>query len=165
MYHPADNNPEFLEIVNRTDDTVRLFDPENPSNTWKISGISFVFPYGTVMSGNEKILLIDSTLSINQFRLSDSTLASVKIFTYAGKLSNSGETISIRKPGAEFVDEDWKITVPYQDIDVVSYKDGDPWPGKADGDGFSLVRKNLASWGCEPSNWELSDTKGGTPGK
>ena len=55
--------------------------------------------------------------------------------------------------------------IPYQDVDIVLYKDRDPWPEKADGDGFSLVRKDFAIWGCEPSNWESSDIKGGTPGK
>ena len=165
MYHPLDGEAEFLEIINRTSSEVHLYDTQSPDNTWRINGVSFVFPKGISIGGNEIMVLIDSTETVESFREKHDLDSSVQIFTYAGKLSNSGERISIQKTGAAYVDEEGVIVFPWQDVDVVDYNDKYPWPEKADGDGYSLVRKDLTVWGCEPSNWDISDQKGGTPGK
>lgn len=165
MYHPEKGESEFLEIINRSEKTIKLFDEYNLNNNWEIKGIGFKFPLFSYIEPKERIVLIDSTMSPEGFREKYSVDSTIKVFTYSGKLSNSGETVSIQKPGDEYIDETGLIVVPYQSVDIVSYKDDYPWPKKADGDGYSLVRKSFSSWGCESSEWKASDVIGGTPGK
>lgn len=165
MYHPRKNEAEFIEIVNRSGKMIQFFNDNAPDYSWKIDGISFKFPFNSCLDPGERMLLIDSTITAEIFREKYSVESNVKIFTYSGKLSNSGETITIEKTGNEYVDENGKIAIPYQSVDIVEYSDDYPWPQKADGDGYSLVRKSIVSWGCEPSEWKISDKIGGTPGK
>lgn len=165
MYHPSKNGNEFLEIINRTDGPLELYDKDDPSNVWVIKGVSFTFSRGMVIGGGERIVLVDSTAEIDSFRNAWQIDSSVKIFHFDGKLANEGETISIEKPGKPWVDENGLIEVPYTTVDVVSYKNSSPWPKKADGEGYSLIRTNLTAWGNEPGNWKCSDENGGTPGK
>jgi hypothetical protein len=164
MYHPVDGAAEFIEILNRSDKEIVLYDEKNPENRWKIGGISFVFPGNIKIKTGEKIVLIDSTLSISEFRAASQLDSTVQIFQYAGKLSNNGETISVEKPGNPFVNSTGEIEVPYVAVDVVSYKNNLPWPPEADGQGYSIIRIDPAKWGNEPGNWKLSDQKNGTPG-
>ena len=165
MYHPVDSAAEFIEIFNRSDKEINLFDEKNPENRWKIGGVSFVFPASIKIGAGERIVLIDSTLSISKFRAASQLDSTVKIFQYEGKLSNGGETISVEKPGNPFVNSAGEIEVPYVPVDVVLYKDDLPWPPQADGQGYSITRIDPAKWGNEPENWKLSDQKNGTPGK
>ena len=74
-----------------------------------------------------------------------STIAGV----YTGNLRNSGEHIRL-----EAAD-----TTPIADF---SYGDDNPWPGSADGDGYSLILS-----GTDPNNplhWRTSTAPGGNPG-
>ncbi|MDA7882564.1 lamin tail domain-containing protein, partial [Akkermansiaceae bacterium] len=72
---------------------------------------------------------------------------------YTGNLDNSGETITL-------VDATGAI------IESFTYGDGLPWPGAADGDGFSLVRISPASQlnPHDPTSWRASTAVGGNAG-
>jgi hypothetical protein len=164
MYHPVDGASEFVEIFNRSDKEIDLFDDKNPENRWKIGGVSFIFPGNTKIKAGERIVLIDSTLTIGKFRQASQLDSTVQIFQYAGKLANNGESVSVEKPGSPFINTSGEIEVPYITVDMVSYKDNLPWPPEADGQGYSIVRIDPAKWGNEPENWKLSDKKNGTPG-
>ena len=50
MYHSSPDYPEYVELLNVTDAAVPLYDPANPSSTWRLTdGISYTFPVNTVL--------------------------------------------------------------------------------------------------------------------
>ncbi len=58
MYHPELGYDEFVELKNITADAVALFDPALPTNTWKLSGLGFVFPPGSTIAACAYLLLV-----------------------------------------------------------------------------------------------------------
>ena len=162
MYHPLIGGTEYIELANTSADSVPLF---SNGFSWKVKGVSFEFPPNVTIKPNGVCLLIDISTSVSEFRLTNAIDSNVLIFQFDGKLSNDTEMVAIEKPGTIYYDANDIIQCPYITVDAVSYKDSSPWPKAADGDGYSLIRKDLAAWGNEPSNWRASDLKGGTPGK
>lgn len=161
MYNPSSNGTEYLEIVNLTDSTIKLESDDIP---WKVEGLSFEFPRGTEIKDKGIVLLVNYMISIDAFRKQKQIDSTVAIFQYTGNLSNSGETITIKKPGKIWADSNGLSHFSYVTVDAVSYSDNEPWPQDADGKGYSLVRKRNDLWGNEPKNWRLSES-GGSPGR
>lgn len=162
MYNPTSSGVEFVEITNITDDTVNLFSQET---FWKISGISFDFTSAVTLKKGGVLLLINSSASVSTFRTLNHIDSSVIVLQFTGKLSNNGELIAIERYGNAWVDNLGEIRYSAITVDAVAYKDSSPWPKSADGEGYSLVRKDLKAWGNEPLNWKSSDNIGGSPGK
>ncbi len=161
MYHPADENYEFLVVTNISDSSVQLAD-EN--SAWKVSGVSFSFEAQTIIEANEKIVLFngDST-EVDAFRSSVELAPEVKVFAYEGKLSNSGEKIEVLKPAEVVLDSEGNQDIIYSLSDIVEYSDNEPWQESADGDGYSLVRKDLKLFGNCHTSWGASGTANGKP--
>ena len=164
MYHPVSTGDEFLEIRNVSNQTVLLYDPANPANTWKVDGAGFNFPTGTTMTPGQILLVVPLTESA--WRAKYGTPAAVKVFGgYTGKLDNSGEKISLQEPGVPYTDAATGTTVvPYIDVDYVNYLTTAPWPVAANGNGPSLERINFNAFGDDPGNWRASPANGGSPG-
>ena len=157
MYNPTNGQHEFLELVNVSGSTVAFYDPIIPSNTWKVTGISFTFPTNITIS-NDVVLLVRDTILPAEFRAANSVSNGVQIFNYRGALDNDNDTITVKKPGTPDV-----IGVPYIDVDMVKYNDSAPWPVEADGYGYSLDRINTMAYGNDVINWTTNGF-GGTPG-
>ena len=87
---------------------------------------------------------------------------SVAIRYYAGKLSNRGETIAIKKPYSSTVKSDGSKQWYYELSDATIYSDR--WVGltETDGKGKSLNRKDFATMGYEYTVWQALAP---TPGK
>ena len=101
---------------------------------------------------------------VRNIRTPDSALYPVFNFELrdAGKLSNGGERLRLRKPdGPEFEPEKF---VPYPLVEEVPYDDESPWPVLADGLGRSLERLDPSLIAADPENWMASFPDGGTPG-
>ena len=97
------------------------------------------------------------------FRLKHSIEEEVLIFgPYTGNLQDSGERIDLELPDNP---ELGTSSSPYVLVDSVRYNDKAPWPAEGDGYGYSIVRTNVDRFGTDPSHWQASDDKGGTPGK
>lgn len=160
MYHPVDGDHEFIELVNITPATVWLYDPAQPENTWRVSGVGYAFPSGVELAPGEIILLVRDTVSPAAFRTTNGIPLPVRIFSYHGKLDNDGETVSIEKPGNPI-----GSVVPYILVDRLKYGDAAPWPTQPDGGGPSLERIDTAGYGDDPINWRTSAAIGGTPGR
>jgi hypothetical protein len=157
MYNPQDpdSTAEFIEVTNITGSTIPLYDPANPANTWQIKGVSYAFPQGVTLSGNETILITRGDPT--QFRSTYSIGAGIDIYgPYPGALNNAGEKVTLIQPGAPdpITDE-----VPEIRIDRVNY---DPaWYPTTDGGGHSLHRKVLGDYGNDFDNWQgASPTRG-----
>jgi hypothetical protein len=167
MYNPS-TFEEFIELRNITNHSVPLFDPANPANHWQFTkGLSFTFPANVSISAGGYLLLVDDEPA--DFRASQHVPADVQIFSYSGlpgdiDLSNAGETLELSRPGEpEPPDSDFPGFVPYYPVDFITYDDASPWPSSPDGDGPSLLRRNLTTFGNDEANWQAG-VANGTPG-
>lgn len=112
------------------------------------NGVTFTFPNGTKAAPNQFIILVSNPAAFA------TKYPGVHISgTYTGRLSNSGETLTI-------------VHAAGAPLFSVTYSDTNPWPLLADGDGFSLVpvNPNLNSDPSNPLNWRASSRLGGSPG-
>lgn len=162
MYQPTGTNDEFLELMNITSSPVKLYDPQNPENTWRIGGITYDFPQGIELAAGEIILVVP--VDPAAFRDRYTVPPEIRILgPYVGGLSNGGEQVRLRKPDSPNVVNGLPF-VPYIDVDSVTYMDLHPWPYQADGYGPSLERIAPAAYPDDPVNWRASREDGGTPG-
>ena len=161
LYNQGDNGIEFVEIINLGSAPVPLFDPDYPSNTWKIDGINFDFPTGVTIHPRQSILItnVEPTIFQGAYR---SYHGVPVIGPFSGGLNNSGERISLEKPGPPEVDGGGEEFVPYIVVDTVPYESQAPWP-VADA-GSSIEKSARGDFGQEPNNWQVSQTRGGSPG-
>ncbi|MBN1676537.1 MAG: lamin tail domain-containing protein [Kiritimatiellae bacterium] len=159
MYHPATGGDEFIELLNSSGSTVKLYDPAYPANIWQFDGaVEYTFPAGAEMPAGGYALVVATNAAT--FRSRYGIPASVQIFgPYAGRLDNGGESVKLWRP-----DTPDPEGVPRVLVDRVQYNDNAPWPENADGAGPSLERIAPALYGNDPANWASSANAGGTPG-
>ena len=160
-YVPSAGEPEFIELLNLSGDTLPLYDPSHPENTWKIEGISFSFPLGAELLRGQTGLVV--TMDPDEFRSLYAIPTDVAIWgPYAGRLNNGGERLALTMPGESNLDpQTGAPIVPYYLVDAVEYDDSPPWPAA---EGHTLARREIPSLGLEPRNWIRSLAMGGTPG-
>jgi hypothetical protein len=166
MYHPSDSNAlprlpcEYVELLNISSQPVPLFNLQEPTNTWTLTGgISYTFPTNlTLLPGQFALVL--STNEVETFRQSYGLSTNLLILgPWLKALNNAGDTVRLRAPNT--VEEDG--TVGRFVVDEVTYQDQLPWPLAADGLGGALERTDPQSYGNTAANWHaLPDT--GTPG-
>lgn len=176
MYHPPDlllgtnlvdnSRDEYIEIYNRSSNTVPLYDPIRPGNTWRLSGgIDFSLPRDLRISPTSSLLLVNFDPGTNapavanfraRYNVPDETIIAGPL---GGKLGNSGDTVELLRPDEP--EPANPLDVPYITVDQVKYSDQFPWPGDADGSGLSLTRVNLDAYGNDAANWKSASP---TPG-
>jgi hypothetical protein len=162
---------EFLELRNASVTSVRLFDPNAPTNTWKIrGGVDFTFPAGATLGPGETLLVVSFNPAIDVGALADfrsryQVPAQTAIYgPYQGQLENNAEVIELRRPDApQLPPHPDAGYVPYIAVDHIYYRTAAPWPSGADGTGASLQRKDLLSYGNEPLNWTAAAPTAGRP--
>ncbi len=165
MYRPGgDGDAEYVELLNISDQIVTLYDFD-AMLPWRFaddSGIEFSFPtdYPITLQSREYLLLARDLRLVRQ---SYNVPADVQAFEWdSGKLSNSGETLHLLKPG----DIDEGGIRYWVEVDRIDYSDGshgenfmngfDPWPAEADGWGPSLNRMFWSRYGNDPNNWQAT---------
>ena len=146
MYHPKNDNVEFIEIKNIGSAPVELLGAE-------ISGIDYRFdtPESDLVAGGILLVVKDNPAN---FRNNYNVPEEVKIYgPFLGSLDNGGERIRIRitEPSTINGEPDLKIS-----IDIAEYSDRDPWPISADGFGDSLHRKYPIKYAGDPRNWKAA---------
>jgi Lamin Tail Domain len=174
MYHPPDvvvgsktednTLDEYIEIYNVTNATVHLFDPDYPTNTWKVlQGVEFVFPQFVDLAPGQALVVVNfdpitHPAQLSAFRARYGVSPDVQVYgPYSGKLDNHGETLELYKPDTpQGTNHSNAGFVPYLFVDRVQYADGDPWPADADGSGQALVRRFPEQYGNDPTNWVAS---------
>lgn len=148
MYHPPGTTNvdgdqfEFVELKNVSGTNLDL------SGVHFSSGINYTSPVGSFLApGQFAVLVRDPSSFTNRY-------PGVPVFgVYDGKLSNSGDTLTLVHA----------IGTP---IFSVNYGTRPPWPASADGTGFSLVPVN-PTFNPDPNNaanWRASAAIGGSPG-
>ena len=148
MYHPpgttnlSSDEFEFIEMKNVASTNLEL------SGLYFTNGISYTFPVGTFLAPGHFFVLASNPAGFTN-RYPAAPVDGV----YTGKLSNSGETLTL-------------VHVTGAPIFSVSYGTQPPWPSSPDGTGFSLVpvNPNLNPDPSNPLNWRASTVIGGSPG-
>ncbi len=139
-YHPEDDGPtEFIELYNPTASSIDV-------NGYAFTaGVEYRFnkPYSIPPDG---YLLVVKHPDYTGWR------GKSIVGPYAGKLTNSGESLVLHGPDGDIVDQ-------------VDYRDDPPWPRGPDGYGSSLERISADHPSDDYHNWRTSLTKGGTPGE
>ncbi len=159
MYHPIDDETEFIELHNITGAALPLFDPANPGNTWTVQGgVDYVFETGTEIPANGYLMVVAG--DPEQYRQDHQLPAQLPIFgPFSGSLNNGGESVRIFKPGVPELDG----TVPEIRVDRISYDNRVPWPVEAAGLGASIERVDSSLYGNDPAHW-MRGSFGGSPG-
>ncbi len=142
MYNPSGGSLyEFIELQNVSGVPVDL------SGIY-FDGINFIFPAGTFLAGNARLVLGANT-DTNAWKLLYPGVNPVGWFS--GSLNNGGERISLFDKFGNL-------------ITSVDYSDANGWPTAADGGGRSLEIINPLGNPDEPANWQASAVNHGTPG-
>jgi hypothetical protein len=162
MYHNPGDDPqaEYLELLNIAAGPVPLFDPDFPTNTWRIAdGVNFVFPTNVVVPGGGRLVVTGAT-NLPAFRAMYALSADVPVYgAWSGRLDNAGERIRLEVPSTPETN-----MVPYVLIEDIDYDSSAPWPTAPDGKGSSLERLDPSSYGNVAANW-FAGAPGGTPGR
>jgi len=168
MYHPVEGelnsenaDHEYVELHNVSANTVSLFDPAHPANTWRVSGgISFRFPTGISLAPRGYLLLVHFDPVVNgsaasAFRSKYGVAASVLLYgPFNGRLGNDGDAFALEMPDTPQGPGPDQGYVPYVVVDQISYGNAYPWPAVADGTGSSLQRRRTYAYGNDPLNWK-----------
>jgi hypothetical protein len=170
MYHPPDVNgednsgDEFIELQNISANTVPLFDPSTPTNTWRLtSAVDYAFPRNVTLAAGARLLVVafdpvDDEAALAAFRALYGVPENIPIYgPFTGKLDNSDETIELLKPDAPELTE-----VPWIRVERIHYRDDVPWPPGADGIGPSLQRLAPTAYGNDPASWVAAAPTPGT---
>ncbi|MBK8732821.1 MAG: lamin tail domain-containing protein [Actinomycetales bacterium] len=108
------------------------------------AGVTAVLPAGTVIPAGGYFVLSPSAASFTTL------YGFAPDAIYTGKLSNSGEAVTL-------------VDAAGQVVDTVSYLDAAPWAATPDGTGPSLELRGLWFDNTDPANWGASTVRGGTP--
>lgn len=161
MYHTPNDlaEEEFIELLNLSSNNLPLFDPEAPTNTWKLTdGVDFIFPTNRWLAPGEHILITGAS-NLTAFRSTYQLAASIQVLgPWTGRLNNAGETLRLYRP-----DPPNSNGIPYILVDRLDYSDAAPWPKAADGRGPSLERISVTNYGNTAANW-YAGAPGGSPG-
>jgi len=124
---------EFIEIHNTSNLAIDL------SDVYFSAGISYRFPFGTIIQPNEYLVLAEN-ISLFSDKYGFSAFAQ-----YDGKLSNGGEMIELVDPFGNLIDR-------------VIYNDSTPWTNGADGTGYSLALLPNQTNNDNANNWSIQNT-------
>lgn len=153
-YHPIRGEDEFVELKNRSDVPVKLYD-EGLALGWRINGLGYDFGPGSRLEAGEVVLIVGTEPS--SFRQRNGIPEEVRIFgPYPGTLQDGGETLTLLRPGVPVMGDNGDQIVPYIAVDSVRYDNVAPWPLTADGQGPSLERISPHAFGDDPVNWRAS---------
>jgi hypothetical protein len=126
------NNLEFIELTNNSTSTLNL-----SGYYFRELGITYIFPFGSTISPNNKIYLASDSNTFTLFY----GFAPFGIFTR--NLSNKSQKLFLADPYGNIVDN-------------VEYVDSAPWPTAADGTGPYLSLIDLNYDNALASSWTTS---------
>ncbi len=145
-YHPSDDETlesddfEFIELQNIGD--IRL----DLAGYRLTDGVDYTFPTGSILESDERVVLVRNPAAF-ALRYPGIVVSGV----YTGKLRNSRDVITI-------LDVDGVVVTSFE------YLDDYPWPVRADGQGFTLVRLRPTGDPNDAASWRSSAVRNGTPG-
>lgn len=150
-YRTQSELDEFVRLTNVSLQTIPLFDPEHPGNTWELQGgISITMPTGLVLLPGESLLVVGDDPGAFRSRHDDLSAAAL-IGPFSGRLNNGGESIALFRPDSPQNEPPHVGLVPQLKVDQISYTDDSPWPAVMNDQ--SIQKVELGDYGNDPSNW------------
>lgn len=158
MVDPADGESEYVVIANTSAEAVELYDPNHPTNTWKLVGQNsngkdndmFFLPQWVLLGPGERIIL--SEIEPARFREEQKIPANVRIFgPLASGLSSTGERVALAAP----LEPELDAKINYAFVDEVEYSNQPPWPSVAE-NGKALVRIDARRYANDVANWRAA---------
>jgi hypothetical protein len=151
---PARGGIPFIELRNITSVSVPLFDPEHPTNTWRIHGVDFSFQPGVMLPAGAFLLVVGGDPAT--FRAQHSIAPGVTVFgPWSGSLQADGERLAVERPDAPDTLPDGSMFVPFVEVDAVRFRHRPPWP-LVSSDGTSIERIRATSFGNDPAHWRAN---------
>lgn len=105
---------------------------------WRIDGIGYTFPSGTLMEPCSYIVVAKSP-------------GAGELGPFAGSIDNGGERLRLYNQSDRLMDE-------------LEFGDDDRWPAAADGSGATLAKRKPYTASGRSDLWTYSEQLGGTPG-
>ncbi len=140
MYNPRTTQDlEWLELHNEMAIDMDI-------SQWRIDGIDYTFPEGTVMSAGGYLVVAKSPAALQAATGLTGTLG-----PYEGRMDNAGESLHL-------------INNSDRTMDEIDYSDRERWPVGPDGSGASLAKINPDGGSLSAANWTANLQVGGTPG-
>ena len=141
---PGGSDYEFLELVNLS------AAPLNLGGYKLTTGVTYTFSAGTVVPAGGRIVVCNTRSAfLSRYGSAGILLGSG---SYSGKLSDSGDTLTLVDPVGSVV---FKCT----------YDSSGAWPSRANGLGSSLESIDPAGNLNDPVNWRSSTEYNGSPGR
>ena len=135
MYNPIVPRASYLELYNTS--VSNAFDLSG----YRLDGLDFIFSQGTVLEpGAYGLVVKDLQVFASTYGNSTAVMGD-----FSGTFDNSGETVTLLKPGLG--------GAPDVVIDEVTFGDSAPWPTAADGFGPSLQLIDPAQDNDRVANW------------
>ncbi|MFO1497329.1 MAG: lamin tail domain-containing protein [Verrucomicrobiota bacterium] len=178
MFHPpavvgSTNNlrDEFIELRNISSQPVSFFNTNAPDGSWLLAGgVDFTLPLDLTLPADGYLLVVgfDPVASPgelagfrNQYQLDTNVLI---IGPWSGQLQNRGETIRLLQPNPDALADSDAVAPNLESlVETIAYANAAPWPGTANGTGFSLQRIVSAGFGNDPTNWLAAVATPGGP--
>ncbi|MCW5558910.1 MAG: lamin tail domain-containing protein, partial [Verrucomicrobiae bacterium] len=156
QYFPGAGGDEFIELESIHPLTVPLFDPNAPTNTWRIrGGADFNLPEGISLEPSARLMVVGT--DPEAFRARHQVPASIPVLgPWTGSLEDVGDHVVLYKPDTpQSEDHPDAGFVPYVLVEEVEFSPEAPWPVEAAGSGPALLRKDLTAFGNDPANWTV----------
>ncbi len=177
MFYPQNGSTgenvedEYIELHNITSDPVHLYDPQAPTNGWRLAnGVTMQFTKEHVLPPNGFLLLVNfdpllAPETEKAFRSKFNVPKEVSILgPYGGRLSDLGETIVLERPDrAQGTNSSNAGFVPYMEVEHIQYSVKAPWPPGASGSGNSLQRLAGNLYANDPVHWTAATPTAGRP--
>ena len=135
---------DWVELINKGQSTVDL-------SNWVLKdeddNHSFIFPEGTILDGNEYLIISQNQNQFSSFHSSINNLLGPMDFGFSG----GGDQVRIYN-NLGFL------------VDSLEYDDSDPWPNSPDGNGYTLELVNTDLDNSLATSWVGSINLYGSPG-
>ena len=152
---------EYIELSNRSDQTVVLSSSSDPTLGWRVrGGVDFTFRGDVVLNSGETLLLVNfdpdtDPLQGESFERELSVPKDVLVLgPFQGRLANEGDRVELQRlyDVAELGDLSGPQLV-WLDEDTIEYRDENPWPVSSVETPFVLSRKDLDAFGNDAHDW------------
>jgi len=162
---------QFVELFNTSDQPVPLYDPNAPTNRWRLTGdVAFTFPPDFVLAGGRAVVLVGFD-PVNQpeelawFRATYQMDETVPVLgPWSGRLGLPGGPLALYKPDPpQLPPQPDAGFVPYVLVEQLHYTGAAPWPPLTGPAGLSLHRARIRGFANEPLHWITDIPTPGTP--
>jgi hypothetical protein len=159
---------QFIELQNVSAQEVNLFDPDAPTNTWRLRGaVDYDFPTNVTLGPNQALLVVGfdpqaeaAALAAFQARYPVGLLGRI-YGPWLGRLESAGAPLRLEAPGGALAPPA-DAQAPHLLLEQVTGSTVAAAAPNAPSGGLSLQRRELRAFGDDPANWVAGPPTPGT---